>query len=142
MEYIVFDVESDGLLEDATKIYVLSYLVVGEDSVKSLYTREDIESFITNPNIVLIGHNIIDYDIPLLKKLYNIEPINKPIDTLMLSKYLLSYRKNFKHGLEAYGERFKIPKVKVSDWKEGSIELYTKRCERDVEINMILYPSL
>lgn len=136
-KYIIFDIETDGL--NATEIHVLSY--IEDNKIKSLYDYENIKEFIEREDIILVGHNIISYDLPVLKKLLNLEPKNTPIDTLTLSKYLLSYRKGMKHGLEYYGKYFNIPKIKVDKWDTDDIELYTKRCERDVEINYKLWKS-
>ena len=68
---IIFDVEADGLLEDATKIHCLSYTRDG----KSIYTTYDYDYMrrIIGRENVLIGHNIIRYDVPLLEKILGIK---------------------------------------------------------------------
>jgi len=132
---VVFDIETDGLLDEVSKIHVLSYQFYKSDEIKSLYNYEEIKKFIQREDIILVGHNIIQYDLPVIKKLLGVEPKNIPVDTLMLSRYLMSHKHGYKHNLEAYGQRFNVPKIQVDDWDTDNIELYTKRCERDVEIN-------
>jgi len=144
MIYSIFDIETDGLLPTVTKIYCLSYEKYDKNILlekKTLLKEEEIIEFI-NLQEILIGHNIIRYDIPVLEKIYG-SRINikvKLIDTLAISWYLI-HKPKAKHGLEAYGEKFKFPKIKVenSQWKEGDINLMKSRCERDVEINTILF---
>mgnify|MGYP002624386639 FL=1 len=66
---LVFDIETDGFLEDMTKCHVL----VCQDVVsKKLYTFTDIQNgldFMKNAD-ALIGHNIIGFDLMALDKLY------------------------------------------------------------------------
>lgn len=136
MNNYILDIETDGLIEEVTKIHCLSY--TDGRTKKTLYTREDITSFFNkNRDSFFIGHNIIQYDFPVLKKLYGIERPKRVIDTLHICYYL--YPKLQTPGLKFWGEHFKIPKVEVEDWKEGGIELITARCERDVEINALLW---
>lgn len=138
----VFDIEADNLLDEITKIHCLSYSPVDKLEVKSLTNYEDILDFISQEGITLIGHNIVRYDIPALKKILSCELNNlkKVVDTLGISYYLNSSKdKSFKHGLEAYGERLGHKKKVIEDWKEGTIESYVERCEGDVIINWMLW---
>jgi len=138
MKYCVIDVESDGLLDEATVIYCL----VWHDSngnKGALTHYDDIITFFSDlpSDCAIVGHNIIKYDIPLCEKLLQIKITNTLWDTLGVSWYL--YPEKLKHGLEIYGEEFGIPKVEVKDWKDAPLELYIQRCTRDVEINMMLW---
>lgn len=148
MNYTVFDIEADGLIDTVTKIHCLSYEKYSDDNLierKSFTNYEDIRSFILSQEI-LIGHNIVEYDIPVLKKLLNIEIKATLIDTLGLSWYLFpTEMKNGKsvsrkrHGLEAWGIHYNIDKPKINDWNNLSIEDYINRCETDVKINSLLW---
>lgn len=144
MRFTIFDIEADGLLDKITKIYVLSY-EIWENSIcidkGSLYSHISIRNFIEAQD-VLVGHHIIEYDIPALKLI--ISDINikaKLIDTLAISQGLI-HKPGYKHGLEAYGERFKVPKVVVEDWINITKEHYTLRCETDVKINVLVFNYL
>ena len=60
---IVFDVEANGLLDDATKIHCLSYTTDGV-TYDTLFDYDGMKDLLLNQQ-GLIGHNIIRYDIPL-----------------------------------------------------------------------------
>lgn len=137
----VFDIETDGLYDEVTKIHCLSYVRVGTSEVKSITDYNRITQFFQQEELTLIGHNIIMYDLPVVKKILNInvEP-KRVVDTLGLSWYLNSSKdSSYKHGLEYYGERYGIPKPKIDDWESLTIEEYCHRCEEDVKINYKLW---
>lgn len=142
MRYTIFDIETDGLLETVTLIHCLSYQIYEDGLLISKGTLSDynqISYFIQNQE-VLIGHNIIRYDIPVLKKILRLEDGQihaRLIDTLALSWYL--YPKRVKHGLELWGNDLGVPKPEIDDWENLSLEEYTHRCESDVEINQLLW---
>ena len=149
MQYTVFDIETDGLLDNATKIHCLSYQKFNSGTLiekNSLTNYEDIKNFIQTQSI-LVGHNIIRYDLPVLKKLLDIVVPKeiKIIDTLGLSWYLYSSYdtpkkgKKVSHGLETWGEILGVAKPKINDWSNLSIEEYINRCSEDVEINQLLF---
>ena len=104
---------------------------------------------------VLIGHNIIGYDIPLIKRIYPwFNPRGTIVDTLVLSRCyhpnLLDIDKNTKkipeklygrHSLEAYGYRldeYKGDYGKTTDWKEWSQEM-EEYCIQDVVVTKKLW---
>ena len=62
----VFDIETDGLLEEATKIHVLCWMDKGELNWTHDYDR--MRKFFTEAD-TLVGHNIIRFDIPVVEKL-------------------------------------------------------------------------
>lgn len=128
----VFDIEADGLRP--TKIHVLSYHT--EEGVKSITDYDEIREWLLAQK-VLIGHNIIRYDIVHLERLLGVEIRARLVDTLILSWYLFPDR--IRHGLEWWGIDFGVPKPKVTDWDNQPIEVYIKRCEEDVKINQKLW---
>ena len=132
---MIFDIETDGF--NATKIHCLSYTDGKE--IKSLYKYPDIKEFILSQD-VLIGHNIIRFDIPVLERLLNIKVTARLIDTLVLSWYL--YPTLGAHGLEKWGERLGVVKPKIEDWENLSLEEYIHRCEEDVKINSKLWDRI
>lgn len=134
---MIFDVEADGLLDEATKIHVLSYTT--SEGVKHTHDYDEMREVITNAN-VLIGHNIICYDIPLLEKILDIKIKARCIDTLALSWYLNHNR--IRHGLEGYGDEYGVPKPSIDDWHNLTPEEYAHRCDEDVKINKRLWNQL
>ena len=135
---IVFDVEADNLLEDATKIHCLSYTSNGSD-VKTLFSYDEMRTLLLSQK-GLIGHNIVRYDIPLLEKLLGIKIKSRLFDTLPMSWVLNTNRG--KHGLDSFGQDFGVPKPKVDDWTNLSREEYAHRCQEDVKINWLLWQNL
>jgi hypothetical protein len=140
MVYSVFDIETNGLIEEVTKIHCLVY-VTYDGLVKighgKLTNMGDIITFLTNPTMIYVGHNIIRYDIPVAEKVLGIKVTGRLIDTLPLSWYL--YPNKIKHGLEYWGETFGVPKPVIVDWKNLTISEYVHRCTEDVKINTLLF---
>jgi len=135
---VVFDIETDGLLEEATKIHVLSWM--GKDGVVH-HTHDQFQmAVLLTQADTLVGHNIIRFDIPVVEKLLGIKVKAKLVDTLALSWYLNHDRP--RHGLEGYGEEYGIPKPQIKDWNNLTPEEYAHRCNEDVKINARLYKEL
>lgn len=131
----VFDVEADGLAP--TKLHCVSMQVGGKLYDETDYDRE--RSFFTKAD-VLIGHNIIRWDIPNVERLLGIKINARLVDTLPLSWYL--YPKRAKHGLADWGEEFGVPKPVVEDWDNLPVETYIHRCREDVKINTKLWEKI
>ena len=164
----MFDLETNGLLNDATRIHCLSLYWEKDDRTE---TFND-EPYTDNPKDlpmasshsittgigwlevadVLVGHNIIGFDIPIIKKLYPwFNPSGIIVDTLLLSRLyhpnLLDIDKKRcwkhmplqlygRHSLESYGYRLNEYKgnfAKTTDWKEWSQEMQDY-CEQDVVV--------
>lgn len=139
----VVDIECDGLLDTLSKLHVLSAAYIpNENSGWEIISTNDpsrVQNLIGNPDNVIVGHNFISYDKPALEKL-GFEFKAQVIDTLGLSWYL--YNEHLKHGLEAWGERFGVPKPEIEDWDNLSYEEYKHRCEEDVKINTNLWVKM
>jgi DNA polymerase I len=149
-----FDIEADNLLHDAANIWCIVGYVNGRYYI---YFEED-ESIRTPKGSIiynnldryvefmegytLCGHNIISYDLPLLKKLtnftYEINP-DKIIDTHILSR--LYYPDRDGHSLEWWGNKFRFKKGDHSDWSCFSQEMLDY-CIRDVDLTRRVYMSL
>ena len=136
MKEVVFDLEADNLLPGITKIHCLSYAEVGGESKGTIYSQQEINEFF-NHDYLYIGHHIIGYDFKALNKIYDIKRPKHFFDTLPWSWYLFPDRAE--HGLESWGEDFGVPKPKIDNWQDLTIEEYTHRCEEDVKINTKLY---
>lgn len=150
---LVFDLESDGLYQEATQVWC----ICGKDIDTNEHYSVDVlqhdihdylhssECFLSMANVI-IGHNIINYDLPVLKKLYGFVPGGELIDTLIVSRLLNPDRLPVKgvkgaHGLEAWGVRFGRQKPEHEDWSQYSPEML-HRCQEDVEINVLTYHEL
>jgi len=144
---LIFDLETNGLLHDVTHIHCLA---IYDTETKQMLTYNDEGN--TEPLTrgiqrledasEIVGHNIINYDIPVIRKLYPwFSNVGRVLDTLVLSRVchpdILSIDgkrkwKNMplqlygRHSLESYGYRlgeYKGDFGKTSDWKEWSQEM-------------------
>ncbi len=114
----VFDIESDGLLEDATLFHVLSFQMA--DGKKGNIDGGDHDRFRRFLNyhmdneIPVVAHRGILFDVVLCEKLLEMDLSTlMVIDTLPLSWYLNVEREV--HGLESFLEDYGIKKPKVGD---------------------------
>ncbi len=140
MSSLVFDIETDDL--DATKIWCLSTCDTKTEELNSYYgnTLQEGLSKLQDAD-KLIGHNIIGFDIPVIRKLTGIDLSAKPlVDTLVLSRLFNPVREG-NHGLESWGFRLKFPKIEFEDYGHFSQEMVTY-CERDVLLNKRVYDAL
>lgn len=150
----LFDIEANGFLHQATRMHcgVIKTLNgevrqfwpwPGGDFVKQFL--DYLDSF-----DVLIAHNGIGYDFPLLKKLYGWTYKGKVVDTLIMSRLLnpkrlvpfnCANKKAGPHSLEAWGYRVGRGKPEHNDWEVFSEEML-HRCTEDVEILELVYKAL
>ena len=89
---------------------------------------------------VLVGHNIVMFDVVAVERVLGIKVKARLVDTLALSWYLNYDR--MKHGLESYGEDYGVPKPVIKDWHSLTPEDYAHRCDTDVQMNWRLWKSL
>ena len=167
---LVIDTETNGLLRNATRIHCVSLYWVEEDRTESFndepyakdpkdlpmaggagYSITTAVSWITMAEMV-VGHNIVGFDLPLIKRLYpffEYPPVI--VDTLLLSRlyhpnlYDIDKKSKWKdmpdklygsHSLEAYGYRLGEHKGdygKTTNWSEWSQEMQDY-CEQDVVV--------
>ena len=167
MTTLVFDIEADGLYQEATRIHCIV--------TKDINTGE-IAEFHDNPKIVcngtildgidalvkadhLIGHNIIDYDTRLITRLHGKSfSIEKLTDTYLRSLMDDPHRKNHHncpvskivagerkqigpHSLENWGYVVGRGKVEHEDWSVFTPEML-RRCKEDVEITHLVHKHL
>lgn len=131
----VFDLEADGLLDEATRIWcgVVDDVAYEPHQIEALILK------LANSDIIC-GHNIIDYDLPLLEKIYEYKHEGKVLDTLVLSR-LLNPERQGGHSLDVWGQRVGVQKPVHEDWSMYSEEML-HRCKEDVKINRRVYDLL
>ena len=161
----VFDAETDGFLHTLTKVHCLTIVdAITKDILTSKESTRDLKATVASLDKydVLVGHNIIGYDLPMLKKMYGWTP--KPhviiLDTLWMSRMYYPDIEDG-HSLGAWGKRLGNEKEEyypVMDKKQpvydeteknpsknpcwtGSI--YTQQmgdyCDQDVAVNVDLF---
>ena len=164
---IVFDIETNGFLEELTKVHCIALATpAGVRSFNGDKIGEALAELAQAE--VLIGHNIQDFDLPALKKVYPaFRPQGVVRDTLIMSRLvwpeievqdynLCRTGQSFptcligKHTLESWGYRLGIRKGnfgKIVDeddhtnetvWAEWS-QAMEDYCRQDVEVTVRLW---
>lgn len=151
MRVCIGDLEADGLLRTVTRVWCGVFKDIESKEVFKFRPHQISEmlKFLDSVD-VLIMHNGIGYDWPLLKKLYNYEFKGKKIDTLIMSRLLNPKRqvpfncpnkKTGPHSVEAWGYRVGRGKPEHEDWSQFSEEML-HRCSEDVEIQHLIFNAL
>jgi len=144
MSNLVFDIEADGL--DPTKIFCIVAQDVDTMDVFTFDNTQLEEGYkMLSAATKLIGHNVIGYDIPVIKKLTGIDLFDKKIvDTLVLSRLFKPTREG-NHGLEGWGYRLGFRKGDFGQ-QEDAWDAYTPQmleyCKNDVLLNTKVYEAL
>lgn len=139
MQYTIFDIETDGLLDSLTRMHCLCASIYEDNTLIEevvITNMAELVPFLERQPI-LIGHNVIRYDFPAIQKLTGYKHRGVIIDTLALSWYLYPERKE--HGLESWGEDVRVAKPHIEDWENQSLSDYVNRCATDVVINTIIF---
>jgi len=93
---------------------------------------------------LLVGHNICNFDLMVLEKLFDFKPPKdcKIHDTLILSQ-ILDYKRfgNDGHSMERWGQSLGYPKGDYNDWSKYTEEMLVY-CKRDVSLNVKIYEEL
>ena len=145
MSNLVWDIEGDGLHPSVIWCAVTMDTVTKEIRQYSNHDPKlpPISEFIMALEAAdtWIGHNIIRWDIPQLKRLWGLDDSKvKIIDTLVLSRLNNWPRPQTrgKHGLDPWGELVGVKKPPIKGWMEWDPE-FIVRCTEDVKINEKVY---
>ena len=140
MRSLIFDIETDDL--KATKVWC----IVAQDAESGKIYKFAPHQLDSGLELLqsadkLIGHNILGFDIPVIKKLLGVDLSDKIlIDTLVLSRLFRPSREGG-HSLSMWGYTLKYPK---QDFEE--FEIYTPKmleyCVRDVQLNKLVLEAL
>lgn len=125
--YVVIDVEADSLTP--TKIWVVVTKDLSNGEIRKWFFREGLKSYLDGA--VLIGHNILWYDVIVLNQLWNLG-INPEycIDTLVVSRLINSWDYSA-HGLANWGARLGFPKLEYNNFSKLTDEM-VEYCVNDV----------
>jgi DNA polymerase I-like protein with 3'-5' exonuclease and polymerase domains len=158
-----FDLEADALLDTASKLHCIAITGLDDDQIAE-YGPAQIDAGLAHLARFdyLVGHNILNYDLPLLHKLHGWAP--KPechiVDTLVTSRLILPDLSHIddeaaargdpklgklrgRYSIEAWGLRLGMPKVgtDIDDWSKWTPEMQA-RCVGDTLICKRLWQFL
>ena len=153
--WLIFDIETDGLYDQATQVFCIV-----------LYDITRAETFTYGPDLVdaalahlatadvLIGHNIIFYDLPVLQKLHSFACKCRIIDTLVCTRLIwpkevleeldseqypqVPAKRRGTASLEAWGWRLADHKIEFKDFSQYSQEMLDY-CVQDVQVTLKLW---
>ena len=135
---VAFDIETDGL--NPSRIHCIAAHVIGQD-VSEFWTPDRVKYFpawLVEINAeVLVGHNIIGFDLPVLGKLLGFEWWGEVEDTLVMSR-LDNPSREGGHSLASWGTRLNFPKGEYDDWSMYTEEM-GEYCKQDVKVLVKLY---
>lgn len=164
MMTVYFDIETNGFLEDATEVVCLSYAINDHEPV--VVTGPDIKAALKELSKadIVVGHNIMAFDLPILKKLYPKwkGPSGLIRDTLVMARLHSPDRRDIdleeavafmpsdmigSHSLKAWGYRLGMHK---DEYIEGLADFknlkYTEElgryCQQDVRVTRVLFKLL
>ena len=153
---LIFDIETNGFVSEATKIWCIIIKDIDTNKFYS-YKYDEIDKALKllSDADLLVGHNISKFDLLVIKKLYpDFKYKEKILDTLLVSRLIWTNRKEEdfrlkevpttligRHSLESWGYRLGLRKgdfVKTGDFSQWSQEMQDY-CKLDVEVTSELY---
>tara|TARA_B100000963_G_scaffold206672_1_gene179997 strand:+ start:2945 stop:4660 length:1716 start_codon:yes stop_codon:yes gene_type:complete len=152
---IIFDLESNGLLDDMTKIHCLAMFNTTTEEFRTFEPDQIDEAVeILSKADAICGHNVIGFDVPAIRLIYPDFETNNVVDTLVLSRLLFPNIKDKdfvsrpegmdvklfgKHSLKAWGHRLGTYKDEYdAGFEEYSQEMMDYMVQ-DVRVTVKLY---
>ena len=139
-----FDIETDGL--EATRVHCICAMLDNDETTVYNFIGGEanglFRKWLASENVdTLIGHNIINFDVPILRRITGMDWSFNLRDTLVLSR-LYNPSLDGGHSLRAWGERLGNYKDDYQDgWEEYSHKML-EYCQQDVRVTKDLYNKL
>jgi len=149
MKVATFDIETNGLLEETTRVWCACIKDHNTGDIKS-FTPDNIRNLpdLLDTFDILIGHNCIAFDFPVLKKIFGWTYHGQTIDTVLMSRLQRPSRRNppeyigrAPHSVEAWGHRLGVQKQEHKEWDRYSGAML-ERCRTDVALQYNIYEAL
>ena len=155
---LVIDVETNGFLDKLDTIHCMAFKDITTGK-KYSYNPDHLEEGLQllKSADLLIGHSLLSFDLPAIKKVFGFEYKGEILDTLLCSRLIWTNRNEEdwrykelppklygKHSIEAWGYRLGLRK---GDFQQhNTFDVWTKDmqdyCERDVEVCYLLYKAI
>ena len=136
-----FDIETDGL--EATKVHCICAMLDNDETTVYNFIGGEanglFRKWLASEGVdTLVGHNIINFDVPVLRRITGMDWDFNLRDTLVLSR-LHNPSLDGGHSLRAWGERLGDYKDDYQGgWEEYSHDMLTY-CQQDVRVTKALY---
>lgn len=137
---VIIDIEADDLR--ATKIWCCCYYDPDNKEFGSFHedTKDECKKFLESQELI-VGHNIIEFDLPTLKRLWDVNVSVKHVyDTLVMSR-LASPKRPSGHSLKEWGNKLGVYKDHFEDWTHWSQEM-EDYCRQDCVVCYAIYKQL
>ena len=156
--YLIVDLECNGFYDEVTKIFCI---VIHDINKQQTFTygpdliNNALEHLLTAD--CLIGHNLIFFDIPVIRKLYPFYTEARIIDTLICTRLIWPKEKLYEldteqhtqvpknlcgsAALKAWGYRLSDYKIDFKDFSEYSEEM-AAYCRQDVSVTYKLFQHI
>jgi len=157
MKHVVLDLETNGLLDSASRIHSLVLRDVETGAVQSEVSTDLPRGFgALGRAETIVGHNVIGFDLPVIQKIFNLSFGAKVRDTLLMAqlrwpeiiaqdyanRYFIPKDLFGSHSLEAYGYRLGLHKGNFKGpWDKWSQEMQDY-CIQDTAVTLKLYKEL
>jgi hypothetical protein len=156
--WLVFDIETDGLYDKVTKVFCIVIYDINREETFA-YGPDRIDDALAHlaTGDVLIGHNVIFYDVPVLQKLHSFNCKARILDTLICTRLIWPKEKLYDldvqlypevpknycgmAGLKAWGYRLSDNKIEFKDFSEYSEEMLVY-CKQDVLVTSKLWKHI
>ena len=139
MRNIIIDVETDRTI---SQIWcAVTKDLTNKEEAKVWTQASELQKYL-RPNDILIGHNIVGFDAPVLRKHWNLSiDSNQLRDTLLMSR-LLNPVLEGGHSLKSWGLRLGKHKGDFTAFDGGLCDEMVDYCIQDVEVTATLFENL
>ena len=138
---IVLDIEADGFYDDVKNVWCIVAFDIDTEITHTLVEPTILDIiWLFKESSLIIGHNIIDYDLPVLDKIYGLKYRHRVFDTYTAS-CLLNPDRRGGHSLASWGKRLGFSKGDHNDFSKYSPEML-KYCINDVAVTKKVYDKL
>lgn len=134
---IVLDIETDGLRP--TKIWTCVCLEPKSGNFIIFYeeSKEACKEFLEKQDLI-IAHNGINFDFPVLKKLWGVDiKVSQVYDTIVASR-LADPKRESGHSLKEWGKKLGVYKDHYEDWSKLTDEM-VDYCKQDCRVCWAIY---
>jgi DNA polymerase I-like protein with 3'-5' exonuclease and polymerase domains len=136
---IIIDVETDRTI---SQIWcAVTKDLTNKEEVKVWTQASELQEYL-RPNDILIGHNIVGFDAPVLRKHWNLKIDSAQLqDTLIMSR-LINPVIESGHSLRSWGLRLGLHKGDFTAFDGGLCDEMVEYCIQDVEVTAALFKNL